>query len=351
MQKTMLAAVYHGPHDIRVEQHPVPEISSGEALLKVVSTGICGTDLRIFHGEHRKYRQGISRIPGHEVVGDIVQVGDEVADLKVGQRVLLAPNIGCGHCRSCVSGNTNLCVNYQAPGITFDGSFAEFMRIPAAAILQGNLIPISSDIDPAQAALIEPFACVYRGQKVLQISPGELVLIVGAGPIGIMHLMLAKLRGAGKLIVSELVRERLQTAKRYGADRVVNPEHDDLVSVIEDESDGEGADVIIVAAPSHQAQELAIELAAVGGRINFFGGLPKNDSTINLDSNKVHYKELMVTGTTACSTSDCRAAAAIVNSGRIDLSPLIDARFPLKEALDAFATAEKGNSLKVIIEP
>ncbi|NJN97585.1 MAG: alcohol dehydrogenase catalytic domain-containing protein [Anaerolineales bacterium] len=130
----MLAAVYYGPRDLRVEERPVPHISPDEALLKVTSAGICGTDLRILHGDHRKYANGVIRVPGHEVVGDIVQVGANVKGLEVGQRVFVAPNMGCGHCRQCVSGNNNRCANYDAFGITMDGAFAETMRIPAAAI-------------------------------------------------------------------------------------------------------------------------------------------------------------------------------------------------------------------------
>lgn len=351
MSNKMLAAVYYGPEDIRVEERSVPEIGEDEALLKVLSTGLCGTDLRIWHGAHRKYPTGTIRVPGHEVVGDLVNVGEQVKGLEVGQRVFVAPNMGCGHCRQCVSGNNNLCVDYEAPGITFDGSFAEFMRIPAAAILQGNLIPISKRIDPVMAALIEPFACVLRGQDALHIQPGETVLVVGAGPIGIMHMMLAHLRGAGKVIVSELIPERLTKAKELGADLVVNPSEEDLTTVLSEETVGYGVDVVIVATPAHKAQEQALELAGIGGRINFFGGLPKDRPTISFDSNLVHYKELVVTGTTACSTDDCRRAAAIVNTGRIDLSVLVGSRFSLSQAEEAFKAAEEGKALKIIMEP
>ena len=347
----MLAAVYYGPRDIRVEQRPVPEIHHGEALLKVVGTGICGTDLRIYRGSHRKYSPGDVRIPGHEVVGDIVQVGAEVKGLEIGQRVFVAPNVGCGHCRQCVSGNHNLCKDYDAIGITLDGSFAEYMLIPPAAIFQGNIIPIDTNIDPASAALIEPFACVLRGQSVLDIQPGDTVLVVGAGPIGIMHLILAKLHGANRVILSELNPQRASQAAEMGADRVINPAEEDLAAIIRAETHGEGVDVLIIAAPAHKAQEAALELAAIGGRINFFGGLPKERPAISFNSNLVHYKELVVTGTTACSTNDCRRAAAIVNSGKIDLSKLVGARFPLVDAVCALQVAEEGKSLKVIIEP
>ncbi len=347
----MLAAVYHGPNDLRVEQAPKPSVGAGEALVRVLSASICGTDLRIYHGGHRKYPAGTVRIPGHEVAGILEALDAPVPGLAVGQRVFVAPNIGCGHCRQCVTGNNNRCASYEAIGVTLDGAFAEFVRLPAAGVAQGCLMPIGDQVDPAVAALIEPFACVLRGQNALSIRPGEVVLVMGAGPIGLMHTRLARLRGAGRVIVSEPNPARLSQAGSRGADRLVNPAVEDLASVIAAESAGEGADVVIVAAPAHQAQEDALKLAGIGGRINFFGGLPKDRSTINFDSNLVHYKELVITATTACSTADCRQASEIINSGRIDLSDLVSLRFPLSQAREAFAAAEGGQAFKVVLQP
>ena len=351
VEKMMLAAVFYGKDDLRVEKRPIPEIGASEILLRVISTGICGTDIRILHGAHRKYPPGTIRVPGHEVVGYIEKVGDEVRGFKVGQRIFVAPNMGCMHCRQCISGNNNLCANYDAFGITLDGSFAEYMRIPSAAIIQGNLIPIGEEVEPAVAALIEPFACVLRGQDALHIQPGESVLIIGAGPIGIMHILLAQLRGAAKVIVSEMIPERVSQAIQMGANRVINPAEEDLLGIVADETDGFGVDAVVVAAPAHRAQEIALEAAAISGRINFFGGLPKDRPSISFNSNLVHYKELIVTGTTACSTEDNWRAAAIASSGRIDLSKLVGARFPLSEAKQAFALAEEGTAMKVVLEP
>jgi len=347
----MLAAVYHGPNDLRVEKVPIPTIGKGEILVKVISASICGTDLRIFHGNHRMYLPGTIRIPGHEVVGTIAEVGEEINNISIGQRVFCSPNTGCGHCLQCITGNNNLCANYEAIGVTSDGGFAEYVRIPARSVQQGNLIPVSESIDPAVATLIEPFACVLRGQNALHIKAGDVVLILGAGPIGVMHTKLAKARGAGRVIVSEPVNDRAAHALRMGADRVVDPTSENLKQVLNEESEGRGADCIVVAAPVHAAQERALELAAISGRINFFGGLPKDRPTINFDSNLVHYKELVITATTACSTADCWQAAQIVNSGLVDLSDLVSRRFPLKNALRAFAAAEDRKSLKIVLEP
>lgn len=290
------------------------------------------------------------RIPGHEVVGTIERLGADLTGYTMGQRVFVAPNMGCGHCRQCISGNNNVCADYQAIGVTLDGAFAEYMRVPAAAVRQGCVMPIAGSVDSAIATLIEPFACVLRGQRPLAIKPGETVLVIGAGPIGIMHLKLALLSGAGKVLVSEMAAERQEQAKRAGAERVIQPGVEDLAAAVAEETRGQGVDVVVVAAPAHAAQEQALALAGIGGRINFFGGLPKDRPTINFNSNLVHYKELIVTATTACSTQDCWQAAEIVNSGKIDLREVVSQRFPLTETLAGFVAAEDRKSLKVVIE-
>jgi L-iditol 2-dehydrogenase len=347
----MRAIVFHGARDMRLERVPVPQIAPGEALLRVGASSICGTDLRIYHGAHRMYPAGTVRIPGHEVAGEIVQVGSQVSGLQVGQPVFIAPNMGCGHCSLCVSGRNNLCPDFTAIGINLNGSFAEYMVIPGAAIQQGNLIPLSSNVDPAEAALIEPFACVLRGQEAVKVQVGDRVLVIGAGPIGIMHLLLANLRGASMVMISELLPDRLEQARRFAPHRLVNPAEEDLAQVVEQETRGHGMDVILIAAPAHRAQEQSLELAAIGGRINFFGGLPKDRPTITFNSNTVHYKELIVTGTTACSTYDCQRAADILLSGRLDLSSLVSARFALDQIQDAFTMAEDRSALKVVFDP
>ena len=347
----MLAAVYHGPDDLRIETVPVPQPTAGEMIIRVRNASICGTDLRIYHGQHRKFPPGTRRIPGHELTGTIASLGTSVEGYTEGQAVFIAPNMGCGHCPQCMSGRNNLCTVYEALGVTLDGAFAEFVRVPAAAVTQGNVMPVHPQADPAELALIEPFACVLHGQDILEIQPGERVLVMGAGPIGLMHILLARLRGAGQVLVSEPLEGRRVQASRHGADRAIDPLSDDLVEVIADLTAGQGMDAVIVAAPVHQAMEQAVQLAAIGGRVNFFAGLPKDRPAIQVDANRVHYNEIRLTGTTACSTGDCRRAAALLESGRIQLSSLISQRFPLTQAVEAFTAAEDRSSLKVVIEP
>jgi L-iditol 2-dehydrogenase len=351
MSETMLAAVYHGPKDLRVEQVPCPQIDADEVLVKVDAANICGTDLRIYKGGHRKYPEGTVRIPGHEVVGEIAEVGTKVRDYRAGQRVFVAPNMGSAADRSTISGNNNMDPNFEAIGINLDGAFAEYLRIPARAIQQGNLMPIAPDVDPSEAACVEPLACVLRGQNAVNVHYGDVVVVMGAGPIGIMHLMLANLRGAARVIVSQPTVQRRELAAQFGADRVVDPYNEDLKAVVMEESGGRGADVVITAAPSKDAQESALDIAAIGGRINFFGGLPKDDPFIRFNANTVHYRELIVTGTTACSTYDCLQALDLVNSGRLDLSGIVTSRYALLDANAAFAAAADGTNLRVSLIP
>ena len=347
----MQAAVYHGPNDIRVEEIPIPEIGPDEILLKVLNANICGTDLRILHGGHRMYPEGTIRVPGHEVVGEIFEIGKNIKKYQPGDRVFIAPNMGEGDSRETISGNNNLDPNFKAFGINLDGAFAEYMRIPAEAIRQGNVMAVNAEEDPAVAALIEPLACVLRGQNAVNLKSGDVVVVMGAGPIGILHMLLAKARGAAQVIVSEPIENRRNQAFALGADQVVDPTSGELSKVVMEKSGNRGADVVIVAAPSKPAQESALEVAATGGRINFFGGLPKDDPYIRFDSNIVHYKELIVTGTTACSTLDCLQAAELVNAGVLDLKPLITGRYRLSKAEDAFKAAADGTNLRVSIEP
>ncbi len=286
--------------------------------------------------DHRKYPEGTIRIPGHEVAGVIEKVGENITKYAPGDRVFVAPNMGEGDSRETISGNNNLDPNYRAIGINLDGAFAEYMRIPADAIRQGNVMKLGEDEDPAIAALIEPLACVLRGQNAVNVRSADVVVVMGAGPIGMMHMLLAKARGAAAVIVSEPVENRRAQALDLGADYVIDPINEDLKALVDKVSDGRGADVIITAAPSKIAQESALQIAAVGGRINLFGGLPKDDPYIRFDSNIVHYKELIVTGTTACSTYDCLQAADLVRSGTIKLDGMVTSRYPVERGEGSF---------------
>jgi L-iditol 2-dehydrogenase len=342
----MEALVYHGAGDLRLEERPTPRVGPGEVLVRVQACGICGTDLRIAAGSHRAYPDGTVRVPGHEIAGEVAAAGDGV-DLDEGTPVFVAPNVGCGRCRQCRQGRVNLCATPTALGITVDGGFSTHVLVPAAGVEQGNVMTLEQPLDPAAVSVVEPLACVLRGQAPCDIGPEDVVLIAGAGPIGLLHMLAAKVRGPAAVVVSEPSRARREQAAEWGADRVVDPEREDVAEALSPD----GADVVIVAAPSAQAQAQALELAATGGRINFFGGLPKDRSEVALDTNLIHYKELLVTGTTANTNEDCRAALDLVAGGAVDAGRLVTARRALADAEAAFDAARSGEALKVVIEP
>jgi L-iditol 2-dehydrogenase len=346
----MRALAYRGPRTLRLEQRPAPEPGPGEAVLAVAACGLCGTDLRIQAGQHRAYGNAEGRVPGHEIAGTIAAVGDGL-ELAEGTPAFVAPNVGCGVCRSCRAGRVNLCESPQALGITRDGGFADRVLLGADVVAQGNVLAVADGVDLGALALAEPLACALRGSAAVSIVPGDLVLIVGAGPIGLMHLLIAALAEPRGIVVSEPSAERRAEAERCGAARTVDPQAEDLAEVVAELSAGRGADVIITAAPVAAAQHQALELAAPGGRINFFGGLPRDRSRVEIDTNLIHYKELVLTGTTANTTEDCRRAVELITAGEIDTAALIGARVPLAGAEEAFEAARSGRVMKVVVEP
>jgi L-iditol 2-dehydrogenase len=224
----MKAIVYRGNENISAETVRDPEIKSGEALLRVKAAAICGTDLRIIHHGHHRIPDGTRRILGHEIAGIIEAVSSNVSGLQTGMPVAIAPNVHCGNCMHCIHGHTHLCENYTAFGIGIDGGFAEYMVLPSKAIKQGNIIPMKAGTDYAQAALIEPLSCCLNSLEYTEFSLGETLLIIGAGPIGIMHTLLANCMGAAKVIVSEISDDRLIDVKKFGADVTVNPTKQEL---------------------------------------------------------------------------------------------------------------------------
>lgn len=347
----MLAAVYHGPHDIRLEEVPTPRPGPGEAVMRVRAASVCATDLRIFNHGHFKIHGDTARIMGHEVAGEIVAVGEGVAHLAPGMRVAVAPNFGCGVCRECVQGNNNLCPDYEAFGITLDGGFAEYMRITAPAVRQGNVVQVPDGLSFEEAVLNEPLSCCYNAQQACRFAPGETMLIMGTGPMGLMHLLLARYSGAGQVIVSEVQEHRARLAAEFGADLVVDPQKEDLKEAVLKATDGRGADVVIVAVGSTALQEQAVELAARRGRVNFFAGLAGGRDRACVNSNWIHYGQIVVTGTTGSNYVQYRQTLQMLASGRLSLQPLVTARRPLQEIEAALADAASGEHLKVLLIP
>jgi L-iditol 2-dehydrogenase len=344
------ALVYREGASLALETRARPRPGPGAALVRVEACAICGTDLRIAAGGHRAYRDGSGRVPGHEVVGTVVEAGAG-CQVPVGQRVFVAPNYGCGVCRPCRAGLVNLCATPRALGITEDGGFAEFVVVGAELVDQGNLIPVPDGPDAGALALAEPMACAWRGSQALHIGPEDVVLVFGSGPIGLLHMGLARLAGATAIVACDPNRARLELARQWGATQVASGGEGELRAALGAVGANAGPDVVIVAAPVAAAQQQAVALAAPRGRVNFFAGLPSGRSEVPLDTNLVHYKELVVTGTTASNNASCRAAVDLILTGKVATASLIEARLPLASALDGFELARSGQSMKVVVQP
>jgi len=348
------AAVFYGPGDIRVQEVAAPQAGPGDMIVRVRAAAVCGTDLRIFaSGFNRPELQGSGRgrILGHEVAGDVADAGKDVKEFRRGDRVTIAPNVGCGTCAECVRGLDHLCRDYKAIGIALDGGFADYVLFPARAIARGNVCKIPADLSYEEAAVNEPLSCCFNGQEACNVGPGDVVLVLGAGPIGALHLLLARFAGARSVIISDLVEERLEAVDGLGPDAAINPTRDDLGKVVERETHGRGADVVIVACSSPEAQREALELAGLGGRINFFGGLPAGRENVTLNTNLIHYKQLVVTGTTRSSIHQFRRTLDILASRKVDIQPTITGRLSLEEIHKAFESPESLRGLKTVILP
>lgn len=344
----MKAARLYGQNNLKVEDYKIPEISKNEILVKVKACAICGTDIRMLKNGIIGGDNTYPLVLGHELSGVIDKCGSDVLGYKEGMRVVVAPNMGCGLCDLCVSGNTHLCDKYQALGVTIDGGMAQYVRIPASAVMQGNVVEIEDALSYEEGALNEPLSCVYNGFTQYKVWPGDKVLIMGAGPIGIMHAKLAKLAGASCVIVSDVSNDRLNICKEIES-TILAMNNDGLKSNVMELTRGRGVDVCVTANPAPESQIMSIELMAIGGRINFFGGLPKSKETVPINTNIIHYKQLTITGSTRASLSQYRKTLRFMTEGLIDLSNLVTGRFILEEAHIAFDKASRGIGLKNFI--
>ncbi len=344
----MRAAVLYGKNDLRVEDTPIPKIGPHEILIRVQAAAICGSDLRMFGNGSEGVSADSPLILGHELSGTIEKTGGEVGGYGEGMAVAVAPNFGCGICESCVSGNTQLCDRYTALGIHLHGGFAEYIRIPAQAVQQGNVVALPEGVSFAAAALIEPLSCVFNGSSRCRIGPGEAVLVIGAGPIGLMHAKLAKMAGASPIILNDLNESRLERAVEVDGAFLASPGELTAESLAE-LTGGHGVDVCITACPAAQAQITALEVTNTGGRVLFFGGLPKDNSPVPLDTNLIHYKQLVVTGTTRSSLIQYRKTLRLVGEHLVEVEDLITARHSIEQAPEAFARAGEGTGLKHLI--
>jgi threonine dehydrogenase-like Zn-dependent dehydrogenase len=347
----MIAATYTQGRGFKVTDVPVPAIGDGDALLRVEAASICGTDTKMIKHGHRKLADGQTIVLGHEFVGTIEKVGSAVKGLKTGLRVGVAPNIGCGHCEMCARGLTNMCPSYSAFGIDRDGAQAEYVQVPASCIAQGSVIPIAGDVSVEQACMAEPLSCAISGVRAAQVKLGDVVIVYGAGPMGLLNAMVAAVSGAARVVVVDRNDGRLETARQCGATDVINSAKRPVADWVKAETNGRGVDAIITAVPVAELQTEAIGLLASYGRLCLFAGLPRGSDPVPLDTNAIHYKQLIVTGMTGGSPADYRDAMKMIETRRIDVSRVISDTFPMRQMQAAYDRVVSGQGMKVVIVP
>jgi L-iditol 2-dehydrogenase len=347
----MKAAVVERLGQISLEEVPDPELIPGSLLVRVEACAVCGSDIRIFRkGDPRA---SLPRIIGHEIAGVVEKLGKGTTGLTVGDRVAIAPGHGCGTCPYCRKGMSNVCIDPRpSVGYASSGGFAQYIVPPVNVVQNGFVNIIPDGLSFEDASMAELLACCINGQERASVGPRDTVLIIGAGPAGCMHVELARARGASKIILTQRSESRLAlAAERFEPDLVIRAEGNELVERVKAETSGLGADVVIVAAPSPQAQEAAMRLVAPRGRVSLFGGLPKDNKAITIDANVIHYQEISLTGASSSLGRQNREALELIASGRVRAQRYITHRFPLAETPAAFAVVEAKQAIKAVVFP
>ncbi len=339
----MKAVLYVGPGELRFEEVETPSAGPGELLIRTRVALTCGTDVKTYRRGHHLMEPPM--LFGHEFAGDVAEVGNGVAGLAEGARVVAANSAPCGSCFFCLRGRHNLCED-----ILFNwGAFAEYVRVPAR-IVQHNVYEIPSHLAYEEAALLEPLACVVLGNEAAGIADGDTVVIAGGGPIGLLHLQLARHGGAAQLIVVDLMDSRLALASSLGATHAINPTREDAADVVRGLTEGRGADVVIEAAGVPEVWEMSLGLVRTGGTVLMFGGCPAG-SRVALDTDRVHYGELTIKGVFHHTPGSVSRALQLLSDGSIQARPLITNHVPLRDTQEALEMVIAGEAIKVALIP
>lgn len=343
----MLAYVYHGETNFSIDEVQMPKPKEGEALAKILCASICGTDLRTYRFGSAKLKTPITI--GHEGCFEIVEAGEGTA-LKPGERYVIAPAIGCGKCKSCKKGRTNMCSALTTIGFQFPGTFAEYILLPKEAIERGHLIKVPESVPTIEASVAEPVACAINAQSFLDIQEGDNVLIYGAGYLGCIHAELAFTQGAAKVFIAEVSEKRRnKAAQLVPTAYVINSAEADYRERIGTILGEDGIDVVITACPAGITHKQGLEMLANNGRISLFGGLP-GDNNYHLDSNLIHYKEIGVFGAHASTVKQNEQALELIASGKLNVKKYITA-FDFKDIEKAFESLVGEDAEKAVVIP
>ncbi|MBD2311070.1 alcohol dehydrogenase catalytic domain-containing protein [Desertifilum sp. FACHB-1129] len=348
----MKAQVFRGVNQLSYEELPIPELADDEVLVQVRVVGLCQSDIK-------KIRYPLyepPRIFGHETAGVISAVGKAVQNWQVGQRVVVMHHIPCMHCEYCLNDNFSMCETYKNITTTAGfapsgGGFAEYVKVPGHIVRQGGLIPIPDGVSFEQASFVEPTNCCLKAVKKAQIGPGQTVLVTGAGPIGLMFIMLVRYFG-GRAIATDLLPSRIEKALSVGAEAAFDARDRDLPAKIQALTQGLGVDTTLLAVPSDKAFFQALDCTRKGGKILFFAEFP-DEVEIPINPNILYRREIDLMGSYSSSYRLQALSADIVFNKRIDVEALISDRYPLGQLADAVekACAPTAETYKILIYP
>jgi threonine dehydrogenase-like Zn-dependent dehydrogenase len=341
----MKAAVVHGKGDIRIEEYSTPAAGDGEIIVRTRMCGICATDIKTLLGQGLP--KDLPTILGHEVVGEIAEIGKGVSDYRIGDRVAVYPIAVCGDCHFCRRGRNSLCEHEFGLAHGIEGGFAEFVRLPREIVNIGGVVKLPDALPFEKAVLAEPLSCVYASLKACKVEPESTVLILGAGPMGLMHVKMSKWAGA-TVIAVDLLDDRLETAGKMGADFCLNPNSLNHIDAIKKITDGQGAEAVIASLGIPQVIEEHLKVTRNGGTFNVFGGPPAGQ-TISVDPRWLHYCEINLTGTFACSVKQFRECVGLIGRGEIDVEGLVSDRFDLDRFLDAVERAKSQSMIRGVV--
>jgi len=335
----MKAALMRSPGVLDVTKVDDVECPQGGALLRVLASAVCGTDIKMMEKGHRDL--SYPRVPGHEVTAEILEIGADDA-LTVGDRVQVWPGESCGRCHHCLSGNDHLCPDVRIMGFNIDGGMTEMIAVRDV----GRLTPIGTS-DPSLLTLSEPLACCINAQEKLRVGPDDRVLVLGGGPMGCLNAFLARRNGAKRVMVSEPLTERLKKVPKGLFDRVASPDQTSLAAMVEEITNGEGVDVIIPCTPHVRLDSDILGLLGSGGRLCIFSGPDRADSPVPVDVRDMHYRELTLVGSYGNASRHNRAAVDILR--KEDLSWMLTGRFVLDEVREAYGHASAREGLKAVV--
>lgn len=338
----MKASRFLGNKTFAVTDLPTPHAGPGELVLRNQVCGVCGTDVHIYYGEPGSADVNPPVVLGHEYSGEVVEVGEGVTGFAVGDHVTVDPNIYCGHCAYCQNGKKQLCPSMEAIGVTRDGGFAQYSRIPASQAFK-----LEPTVPWEAAAMAEPLACCLHGIDLAGIQVGDKVCVVGGGAIGLLMVQLAKLSGASQIVLSEPNEKRRQVGLQLGANAAIDPTRPDAQEAFAQVLGG-GANVVIECVGNVPAVKSAFQFAGKGATVLLFS-VPKVDATFDLPLFDVYKKELTIKGSFVNPDTHARAVA-LINSGKVDFDPIITHRFTLDQLPEAIAMQMSDASIKVVVE-